>query len=160
MSSSPCSCWLTVLLILGKVNVRRLVGAMLIATAFLRLGGARERLYAFVRRRPDPLLVGLGVLHGLTNLGGGVLMVIELALRGQAPRTGADRVLLRLVGLIQVATLAATTSVDWSPLLPLMAATAYAAVGRHAFQAVVGPAYLHGHTGLMGGYGAALLLTA
>jgi len=34
-----------------------------------------------------------------------------------------------LVGLIQVATLAATTSVDWSPLLPLVAATAYAAVG-------------------------------
>ncbi len=41
-----------------------------------------------------------------------------------------------------------------------MAATAYAAVGRHAFQAVGGPAYQHGVTRLIGGYGAALLLTA
>jgi hypothetical protein len=65
-----------------------------------------------------------------------------------------------LVGLIQVATLAATTSVDWSPLLRLVAATAYAAVGRHAFQAVGAPAYQHGLTDLIGGYGAALLLTA
>ena len=78
---------LTVLLILGKVNVRPLVGAMLIVTAFLRLGGARERLYTLVCRRLDPLLVGLGGLLGLTNLGGGVLVVIvsSLARSGRAP---------------------------------------------------------------------------
>jgi len=152
---------LTVLLILGKVNLRPLVGAMLIVTAFLRLGGARERLYAFVRRRLDPLLVGLGVLHGLTNLGGGVLTVIVSSLYEDKHRVRAQIAFCYgLVGLIQVATLAATTSVDWSPLLPLVAATAYAAVGRHAFQAVGGPAYQYGLTGLIGGYGAALLLTA
>jgi len=149
-----------VLLILGKVNVRPLVGAMLIVTVFLRLGGARERLYALVCRRLDPLLVGLGVLLGLTNLGGGVLMVVVSSLYEDKHRVRAQIAFCYgLVGMIQVAT-PATTSVDWSPLLPLVAATAYAAVGRHAFQAVGGPAYQHGLTGLIGGYGAALLLTA
>jgi len=108
---------LTVLLILGKVNVRPLVGAMLIVTAFLRLGGARERLYTLVCRRLDPLLVGLGVLLGLTNLGGGVLMVVVSSLYEDKHRVRAQIAFCYgLVGLIQVATLAATTSVDWSPL--------------------------------------------
>src|SRR5438309_9257724 len=119
---------------------------MLIVTAFLRLGGARERLYTLVCRRLDPLLVGLGVLLGLTNLGGGVLMVVVSSLYEDKHRVRAQIAFCYgLVGMIQVAT-PATTSVDWSPLLPLVAATAYAAVGRHAFQAVGGPAYQHTST--------------
>jgi len=150
---------LTVLLVLGKVNVRPLVGAMLVATALLRVGGARERLYAFVRAHLDPLLLGLGVLHGLTNLGGGVLTVIVSSLETDKHRVRAQIAFCYgLMGIIQVVVVAATTSVDWNLLLPVLAAAAYAVVGRHAFAAVRGPTYQHSLTGLIGAYGAVLLL--
>jgi uncharacterized protein len=152
---------LTVLLILGKVNVRPLVGAMLVATALLRLGGARERLYAFVRARLEPLLVGLGVLHGLTNLGGGVLTVIVSSLESDKHRVRTQIAFCYgLMGIIQAVTVAVTTSVDWDPVLPLVAAATYFVIGRHAFAALRGPSYQHGLTALIGAYGAALLLTA
>ena len=150
---------LTVLLVLGKVNVRPLVGAMLVATALLRVGGGRERLYAFVRAHLDPLLLGLGVLHGLTNLGGGVLTVIVSSLETDKHRVRAQIAFCYgLMGIIQVVVVAATTSVDWNLLLPVFAAATYAVVGRHAFAAVRGPTYQHGLTGLIGAYGAILLL--
>ncbi|HYX83742.1 MAG TPA: TSUP family transporter [Gaiellales bacterium] len=151
----------TVLLVIGKVDVKPFVGAMLVATALLRLGGARERLYAFVRRRLDPLLLGLGVLHGLTNLGGGVLTVIVSSVEEDKHRTRAQIAFCYgLMGAIQVTVVAATSSVHWTPLLPLAATAAYAMVGRHAFAALRGPAYQHGLTGLIAAYGAALILTA
>jgi hypothetical protein len=150
---------LTVLLVLGKVNVRPLVGAMLVATALLRLGGAGERLYAFVRAHLDPLLLGLGVLHGLTNLGGGVLTVIVSSLETDKHRVRAQIAFCYgLMGIIQVVVVAATASVDWNLLLPVFAAATYAVVGRHAFAAVRGPTYQHSLTGLIGAYGAVLLL--
>jgi hypothetical protein len=152
---------LTVLLVLGKVNVKPIVGAMLVATALLRIGGARERLYAFVRARLEPLLLGMGVLHGLTNLGGGVLTVIVSSIETEKHRVRSQIAFCYgLMGVIQLVTVAVTTSVDWNPFLPLIAAATYALVGRHAFAAVRGPSYQHGLTGLIGAYGAALILTA
>ena len=177
----------TVLLVLGKVNVRPLVGAIgSLGTEPRRLaaGGARERLYAYRPRAPRAAPPReLGVLHGLTNLGGGVLTVIVSSLEtdkhrvraqiafcyglvgiirssasGERARRRGSRSATSRSGCSSAIVVAATASVDWNLLLPVFAAATYAVVGRHAFAAVRGPTYQHSLTGLIGAYGAVLLL--
>src|SRR5260221_6590593 len=60
-----------------KIDMRPIVGAMLVVTAALRLlGPLRQRMQSFVRARLSPLLVLLGLIHGVSNLGGGFLTLI------------------------------------------------------------------------------------
>ena len=58
-------------------GIRVLVGLMLLVTAGTRLIRPAHAAFArVVRGHLPPLLVGLGVLHGASNLGGGILSVI------------------------------------------------------------------------------------
>lgn len=103
----------------SAVDVKPLVGAMLLATAFLRAGRLRQRMNAVVRQRQRPLLVALGVTHGLTNLGGGLLTVIVGSLYQRKDEIRRQIAFCYgLMASIQLVTLVVTTAVRWNPWLP------------------------------------------
>lgn len=149
-----------VLAVLGStVDVKPVVGAMLLATALLRAGRFRERMQAVVRGQLRPLLVGLGVLHGFTNLGGGLLTVIVGSISERKDETRRQIAFCYgLMATIQLATLAATTSVRWNLFLPVLAAAVFLLAGRRVFAAAGQFAYQWGLTGLIASYGVLLII--
>src|SRR5919198_4288296 len=56
-------------------QLKLIVGIVLLGTALARVGRARRVLARVVHRHRDPLLLALGVVHGWSNLGGGLLTV-------------------------------------------------------------------------------------
>jgi hypothetical protein len=148
-----------------KLNIRTVVGAMLIVTAASRLlGPLRERLARLVRRRLTAFLGALGIIHGLSNLGGGLLTVIVSSLyRDDKDRTRKHVAFgYGVMAAIQLATLFATTAVTWNwrlqLLLPFLAATTYCGIGRRVFAATKQSVYQVSLTALIAAFGAVLLL--
>lgn len=148
-----------------KLNIRAVVGAMLLVTAAVRLvRPLRERLASLVRARLRPALVALGVVHGLSNLGGGLLTVIVSSLyRDDKDRTRKHVAFgYGVMAVIQLATLFATTAVTWSwPLelvLPVIAGVTYYAIGSRVYGATGPSVYQLSLTGLIAVFGVVLML--
>jgi hypothetical protein len=148
-----------------KVNIRAIVGAMLIVTAAIRLiRPLRERLAAVVRARLRPALLVLGVVHGLSNLGGGLLTVIVSSLyRDDKDRTRKDVAFgYGVMATIQLATLFATTAVTWNwrlqLVLPLVAGSMYRGIGHRVYRATGQVAYQLSLTALIAVFGVVLML--
>ena len=147
-----------------KLDVRAVVGAMLVVTAGTRLlGSVRRVVESVVRRELSPLLVLLGLVHGLSNLGGGILALIMGSL--YEPKEDIRRQIAFTYGLmasIQLGTLFVTTSVgiEWGlwALLPLLAGATFLAVGQRLFRAAGESLYQLGLTGLILAFGVLLLL--
>lgn len=144
-------------------GIRALVGVMLVATALMRLLAPLQRLVAaVVRRQLRPLLLLLGVLHGLSNLGGGLLTVI-------AGATYDDKAQIRRhiafcyggMAAAQLAVLLLTDSPDVSLLLvvaaPLVAASVYVGVGQRLFARAGQIVFQRCLTGVIAGFGVLLL---
>ena len=148
-----------------KLNIRTIVGAMLIVTAASRLlGPLRDRLAQLVRRRLTAFLATLGIVHGLSNLGGGLLTVIVSSLYRDDKDSTRKHVAFGygVMAAIQLATLFATTAVTWNwrlqLLLPLLAGTTYCGIGRRVFAATKQSVYQVSLTALIAAFGAILLL--
>jgi hypothetical protein len=138
------------------------VGVMLLVTALLRMistgGGAMS---AFVGRYRRGLLVALGVIHGVSNLGGGVLTAIvgssfedKDAIRRNIAFCYGLMASLQLVVVLlkgQEVQLALWLS------LPLLAASAYFVIGQWLFLKVQGGAYQHALTSLLAIFGVLLV---
>ena len=149
-----------------SLHVKSIVGAMLVLTAAARaLGPAREAVGGFVRRQLTPALAVLGVLHGLSNLGGGVLAFIVGSVFTEK-RDIRKHVAFGygLMAVVQVITLFATTSVRLRPALwltlPALAGLTFAAVGQRLFAAAGQRTYQWGLTLLLLLFGVALVATA
>ena len=147
-------------------NAKPIVGAMLIATAALRaVEPLRRRLEGFVRRYLTRLLLALGVVHGLSNLGGGILSVIVGSLyeRKEVVRKHIAFA-YGLMAIVQLVTLFATT--DVAPVwllwlaLPALAATMFLLVGQRVFAATPQSWYQPALTALVFAFGVALLIPA
>jgi hypothetical protein len=157
---------LIVLLVLNhKVNLRPLVGAMLILTAGMRLvGPLRDRLARFVKTRLSTLLMAMGLLHGLSNLGGGLLTAIVGSIYTDK-RTARKHVAFcyGVMALIQLTVLVAATDRGWDwklqLALPLLAGVTYSVVGRKVFDATRHAVYQWGLTTMIGLFGLILLTT-
>jgi hypothetical protein len=157
---------LVVLVVLQhKLNIRAIVGVMLIVTAAIRLvPGLRERLAAGVRAHLRPALVGLGVVHGLSNLGGGLLTVIVSSLYRDDKDATRKHVAFGygVMASIQLAALFATTAVTWNwrleLVLPVLAGGTYLAVGRRVYGATRQSVYQLSLTALIGVFGVVLVL--
>jgi hypothetical protein len=148
-----------------KLNIRTIVGAMLLVTAASRLlGPLRERLARLVRRRLTVFLGALGIIHGLSNLGGGLLTVIVSSLYRDDKDATRKHVAFGygVMAAIQLATLFATTAVTWNwrlqLLLPFLAATTYYGIGRRVFASTKQSVYQVSLTALIAAFGAVLLL--
>lgn len=149
----------------GSVHLFRIVvGGMLLLTVISRASAFRQALATGVRRHLRPLLATLGVIHGLSNLGGGLLAAI-------VGSTFADKVEIRrhiafmygVMAGLQLVVVFATTHphVHWWlwALLPGLAATTYLLLGRRIFRRAGTGSYHHGLTGVIGIYGVLLVAT-
>jgi uncharacterized protein len=150
-------------LLLGSPHqIRAIVGAVLLLTAALRLSPYQTALAGFVRRHLPSLLVTLGLVHGLSNLGGGLLTVV-------VGSTYADKASIRrhiafaygMMASIQLVTVFVTArpqvSVPLMLLLTMLAAAVYLLLGQRVFRKTGQRAYQFGLTGMIMTFGALLL---
>jgi hypothetical protein len=148
-----------------KIDMRPIVGGMLVVTAALRLlGPLRQRMQSFVRARLSPLLVLLGLIHGVSNLGGGILTLIVSSVYDDKHSVRRHIAFgYGLMALIQIAVLCLTTSVHpdlalWL-VLPVLAVLSYVVVGTRVFTRIGEPMYQSGLTALIGIFGILLLVS-
>jgi uncharacterized protein len=146
-----------------KINIRALVGGMLVGTGAIRLlGPARDWVSGLVHRRLPVFLTSLGVIHGISNLGGGLLTLI-VSSKFQDKNEIRKHVAFGygLMAMIQFATLLATSfpSMDlvlWMTL-PLLAGLTYWTLGQSIFVRTKQTTYQASLTVLLIAYGAVLL---
>jgi len=119
--AAPCACLGTVVALVvlsGTLDIRAIVGAVLLATAIVRIFPAIQlRLSRLIRNRLRFFLGGVGIIHGLSNLGGGLLTVVVGAIYDRDKRETRRHIAFGygVMGTIQLATLFATRSAsDWS----------------------------------------------
>jgi|SRR5689334_5795808 len=149
-----------------KIDMRQIVGAMLVVTAALRLlGPFRRRMQSFVRAKLSPLLVLLGLIHGASNLGGGFLTLIISSVYDDKQSVRKHIAFgYGLMALIQIAVLFLTTPVRLDTslwlILPALAALSYALVGRWMFGATGEAVYQWSLTALIGLFGLLLFFPA
>jgi uncharacterized protein len=149
-----------------KIDMRQIVGAMLVVTAVLRLlDRFRQQAHSFVRARLSPLLVLLGLIHGVSNLGGGVLTLIVSSMFDDKHSVRKHIAFgYGVMALIQMTVLFLTTPVHLDiPLwltLPALAAFSYVVVGRWMFKVTGEVAYQWSLTALIGLFGALLFVPA
>jgi hypothetical protein len=152
-------------LMFGSVHqLRAAVGVMLLATAATRVSHLRDVLVRHVRNNMPPLLVGLGLIHGLSNLGGGLLSVIVSSCftdKGDIRRHVAFAYGLMASLQLLVVLTTARPRVDWVlwSVLPVLAAACYLLFGRRVFRRVAAQPYQVGLTGMIAGYGVLLVAT-
>jgi uncharacterized membrane protein YfcA len=153
-------------LLLGSPKgIRALVGLMLLVTAATRLIRPAHAAFArAVRGHPRPLLVGLGVLHGASNLGGGILSVI--AGTSFPEKSDARRQIAFCYGImasVQLAVVLLATAPPLDPglllLLPLLAGATYLVVGQRLFLRTGQRQFDLGLTGMITAFGVLLLVT-
>lgn len=120
-------------------GIRAFVGGMLILTAAIRLGRLQSMLAGLIRRHLRLFMLGLGLVHGLSNLGGGILTVIVGA--SYTDKESIRRHIAFAYGAmacIQLAVVFLTTRPGVDPrlwlLLPLLAGAIYLLVGQRVFR--------------------------
>ena len=143
--------------------IRAVVGGMLLLTAVLRVSPYQAALAAFVRRHVRPLQVMLGLVHGLSNLGGGILTVIVGS--SHADKASIRRHIAFAYGMmasIQLAVVFATTrphvDVRLIIVLALLAGAVNLFLGQRVFLRIGQRAYHYGLTGLIMSFGVLLLV--
>jgi hypothetical protein len=150
----------------GSPNgIRTLVGAMLLLTAATRLiRPAHQAFGRVVRAHPGPPLVVLGLLHGASNLGGGILSVIVGATFPE--KTQARRQIAFCYGImasLQLTVVLLTASPPIDPLLmtvlPFLAGATFLLVGQRLFVRTGQRAFDFGLTGMITAFGLLLLTT-
>jgi hypothetical protein len=145
------------------LDVRLIVGAVLVVSAAIRvLGPARRTLSRLIRRHLSSCFVLLGAVHGVSNLGGGILTLIVGSVYDAKEEIRRQIAFCYgVMASVQLATLWASSpgdAVPWLlPLLPMLAATTYLAVGNRAFRVANQAAYQHGLTALILFFGVALV---
>jgi hypothetical protein len=146
-------------------ETKLLVGATLLLTAMIRLGSFRSTVEGRIRAHLRPMMVGLGLLHGLSNLGGGVLAVIvgscfvdKSAIRRHIAFGYAAMAIIQLSVVLLIDRV--HIQVILVLCLPVLAGTVYLLIGQRAFRAVSQRAYQFGLTGMITCFGLVLLGTA
>jgi uncharacterized protein len=148
----------------STVSVKPIVGAMLVITAALRsVRRLRDGLETFIRRHLSKLLIALGVVHGLSNLGGGILTVIVGSLFDEKENVRKHIAFAYgLMAIVQLVTLIATTDVTitwWLWLaLPTLAAAMFFLVGQRLFEATPQSRFQPALTALVLTFGLALMI--
>jgi uncharacterized protein len=147
------------------LNIRAVVGAMLLMTGAIRLlRRTREVVAASIRLHVRPSLTMLGIIHGLSNLGGGILTLIVSSLF--ADKTTVRRQVAFCYGVmasIQLAVVFLTgpprVPVGLAVTLPVVAAITFVSLGQWAFGRTSQATYQRGLTAILLAYGAVLVLT-
>jgi hypothetical protein len=143
-------------------QIRALVGGMLLVTAVMRLGRLQSVLAAFIRRHLRPFMLGLGLIHGLSNLGGGILTVIVGS--SYLDKGSIRRHIAFAYGTMASIQLAVVLITARPPLdarlwlvLPLIAGAIYLVVGQRVFRRAGHRPYQFGLTAMIMSFGLLLL---
>jgi uncharacterized protein len=143
-------------------QIRAIVGVMLLVTAAVRLGPMQAALSRVVRRHRQPLMFGLGAVHGISNLGGGILTVIvgssfddKLSIRRHIAFAYGTMAMIQLAVVLLVKHPYLDVRI-WL-LLPAVAAATYLLVGQRAFRATRPRTFEFGLTGVIAVFGALLV---
>jgi uncharacterized protein len=146
-------------------RMHAIVGVVLLLTAALRLSPYQIALADIVRRHMRPLLVLLGLVHGMSNLGGGILTVIVGSTYSE--KTTIRRHIAFAYGMmasIQLAVVLVTSrlrsDVRLMTLLALLAGAIYLLLGQRVFLRTGQRTYQLGLTGMIMSFGVLLLVQA
>jgi len=146
-------------------GIRPLVGLMLLLTAAIRLGRFQVWFAAVIRRHLRGFMLGLGIVHGLSNLGGGILTVIVgSSYEDKEPIRRHIAFGYVAMASIQLAVVLLTGEPHldlrlWL-LLPVLAGGIYLLVGQRAFRRAGQRPYQFGLTALIAGFGLVLVGSA
>jgi uncharacterized membrane protein YfcA len=150
---------LFVVLKLGaNINLRPYVGAMLLGTAALRLlSQSRPGMRRLLESASPPLLAVTGFVHGMTNLGGGLLTALVSSRFDNKEEVRANIAFgYLMMACSQAFILLATRAVRLAPAqlyLPLLAAAVYMTVGNRLFRSATPRTYQHAVTALLLAFG-------
>ena len=148
----------------ATVDIRLLVGVMLILSGAIRLlGSARAALSRVIRRRLPGFLLLLGAIHGLSNLGGGVLtLIVGSVYDNKEDIRRQVAFCYGMMAAIQLITLTIASGADLIPflvvILPVLAGVVYGLVGNRAFSAASQRVYQVSLTMLIMAFGFALVV--
>ena len=146
-------------------GIRAVVGVMLLVTAATRLvRPAHDALAHGVRGHLAPLLVGLGVLHGASNLGGGILSVIVgMTFPDKSDARRQIAFCYGIMAALQLVVVLLTASPNIDPgltvVLPVLAGATYLLAGQRLFLRTGQRVFDAGLTALIASFGLLLLAT-
>lgn len=146
-------------------RIKLIVGIVLLLTAIIRIGPLSARMQRGIQGAVRPTMVTMGVVHGLSNLGGGILTVLVGACfsdKSQVRRHIAFAYGAMAIMQLFVVVVTARPHADAVLLitLPLLAATAFLTVGQRAFRCVGQRMYQAVLNGLVLCFGAVLVTAA
>lgn len=145
-----------------KARAEILIGLMMLSAAIIRYSPRLQtRLQGFVQSQGRAYVSVMGVVHGLTNMGGALLAVY--AVSGYSEKDQVRLAIARyylLFGAIQLSTLAvlrrSALSLEGLAIAPL-AVVVYFSVGNLLFKRAGAPLYERAMTAFIGAYGAVVL---
>jgi uncharacterized membrane protein YfcA len=131
---------LIVVLASHALNLKPYVGSLLIISAILRISPAlKEKFQQTSRRYKVPSLTIIGFLHGLTNMGGGLLSIFVSMLYSDKEKIRANIAFgYLLMASCQLTILALTGRFVFSSIIPVLAfvaGTTYMSIGNRTFKA-------------------------
>jgi uncharacterized membrane protein YfcA len=144
------------------INIKAGVGALMVMTAVLRASpGMRQELQATMRRHSRPALAAIGIIHGLTNMGGGLLSLFVSSFEDAKTRIRATIALgYLLMAVTQIAILAThhQTHIGGDNLtLVGIAALTYCLIGNRLFLIASEQRYQHILTAFITTFGLVLM---
>ena len=153
-------------LVLGSPHqVRHIVGVMLLLTAVMRLTPSKASLTSFVRRHLRAFMLGLGIVHGVSNLGGGILTVVvgscyedKVSIRRHIAFAYGTMATIQLVVLF-VTGMPALYLPLWL-LLPVLAGATFLLLGQRVFRGASQGLYQHGLTAIIMSFAVVILSAA
>lgn len=143
-------------------NARFYVGCLLLVNGAIRLSQkAQIRLSFFLKKWTKSYLIAMGLVHGLTNMGGGLLTVLATSLfkHKEAVRTHIAGGYL-IMALAQIIFLVLFGKTNWNPtmlVLPALSGAVFLLFGNRLFRASTQKAYHHSMTILIFLFGIALV---
>ncbi|KLU28120.1 hypothetical protein EOS_00925 [Caballeronia mineralivorans PML1(12)] len=145
-----------------KARADILIGLTMLSAAVIRYSRRLQtRLQGFVQRQGRAYVAVMGIVHGLTNMGGALLAVY--AVSGYSEKDQVRLAIARyylLFGAIQLCTLTVLrrSALSWEGLaIAPIAVIVYFSVGNLLFKRTGAPLYERAMTAFIGAYGAVVL---
>lgn len=143
-------------------NARFYVGCLLLVNGAIRLSQkAQIRLSLFLKKWTRSYLMAMGLVHGLTNMGGGLLTVLATSLFEHKETIRKNIAVGYLVmALAQIIFLILFGKINWNPtmlVLPAVSAAVFLLFGNRLFRASTPKVYHHSMTILIFLFGIALV---
>ncbi|MCO4755248.1 MAG: hypothetical protein KC478_12255 [Bacteriovoracaceae bacterium] len=149
-----------------NINLNLLVGSMLLISGLIRFSpSVSQKLSSFILRHRKIYQVIMGTIHGLTNMGGGLLTIFSSSVHSKnkaSTRAGVAYGYL-LMGLIQYGLLLFLKPTLLSPLVflyILVGGLSYLIIGKKIFFNTEEELFQKGITGIILFYGVMLIIKA